>query len=746
MVVRALFLLAAIAVPSLAYADNRPCPPGVSPNALCNQPAAVDLQSTDLVYVYQFGQTPGTRAATVGEITGGGATDYVPVTGGTFTGDVTFAGDTTAMTGTLTVGQGLANYLLLSGSSGSPSISVLGSGNQFATLQGLGQYGGLLRSSNGTTLWTQDAGNGTTGNYLKVIADITGSPVQLSASDNTGGLRVLSPTQLVYNWTYSGTQGSNSNRSLLLSSSIGGASNNTSAYSVNSLGLNYTLQTAWQMSGLSVSEAQQAGFFGRGNAFLASMSQTGAPTLPGSWATSTSYAPTAPIIYNGVNEYQLNSGACTSSSSPGGPTGTGTSISDGTCNWRFVSNKAQSYSYTSLISQASVAFNVGGIAAAPVGFVFGGSSSATASSAATYLSRLVGFKSDVTNSLGSGNPYQMASQKLVKTGNGGPQDWGLSVAGGAYNAVILQSAVMPNGVGLSFTNQSVGGLQTMAGAFDCILCSTTGTNTTSGIFVTGGGGYILRGPGAQLLGTGDLQLGSAGFHISSQALTLDTTYEVLASVGSLSGGTLWTTSMLAVDDYGNVGTVTASAGVPTGLSLTCGSNPCPKTYVAAGSIPGGSVTWHAMNANGNILDAAGGSTTPTNFTTASETYTVGTTLNFGTSSATAINIGNSGSTLTLSGLVNYGGTAPTVSSCGTSPAVVSGSNSTKWTVTVGTSAGTSCTVSLGYLTSGRCRVTSQQAVAGFNYSYGLAGSVFQVVVGGASDISGDTFDADCNGA
>lgn len=63
--------LVLIVVGSAAHAANPPCPPGVNPNALCNQPAATNLQSSDLVQVYEYAQTPGTRAATVQQLLAG---------------------------------------------------------------------------------------------------------------------------------------------------------------------------------------------------------------------------------------------------------------------------------------------------------------------------------------------------------------------------------------------------------------------------------------------------------------------------------------------------------------------------------------------------------------------------------------------------------------------------------------------------------------------------------------------------
>lgn len=568
------------------------------------------------------------------------------LTGATVAGAPTWGSSQTfpgiTATGTAAIGTGSANSWLCEGSSGSPDCHVVGSGNQFAVLKGLGNFGGLFQSSHGNVLLTDDTG-ATIGNFLTLQANVAGSAIGLSASDNNGGIQSNSPFLVQYNWTYGGSAtGSSINHPFQIISNIAGTSANTAEYALNFVQMNLNYSSGQGAIGFDISTNLQTGFYGSSTPFLSTMSQSAAPTVPSAWVGTTAYSPAGKLVFNGANEYQLNSASCTSGSS-GGPTGGGTSISDGTCNWRFVTNIAQAYYLNAAASQGQASFNAGGSASASAGFVFGGNAVGSLSSSATYYSELIGYETDSFNTLVSGNPFRQAIHQFVKTGNGASQDWGLSIAGKSYNAAVFQTAVMPNGVGIEFADQNVGGLQTMAGAFDCILCSTTGTNTTSGYFVTGGGGYIVRGPGAQLLGTGDLQIGSAGFHITSQALTIDTTYQVLASVGAVSGGTNWTTGMIAVDDFGNAATVTASAGVPSSISIAA----MPRTYVIAASVPGGAVTWHPAAANGNILDTAGGATLATNFTTASETYTAGTTLNFGTASATAINIGNASANVLL---------------------------------------------------------------------------------------------------
>ena len=575
------------------------------------------LLPTDGVAVVQAGANPLSRIASVSQLLAAVGTDLPSLN---VIGNATIGG-TLGVTGAATFTSGLTGAL-----TGHASLDLPLTGG---TVTGATTFSGGL------------AGTLTGGASLDL---------PLAGGTVTGQADFTAQTLVNHNWTYSGTAASFSNFNLFGGSVITGTSANTSQYPVNEILAQPSLQTGSDMQTFLVWDQQQTGFWGSSSGVFSQVNQAASPTPPSLWGATTSYSPQGLLVYNGTNEYQLNStSACTSAGS-GGPTGTTSSITDGSCNWRFVTNIAQSYYAVGLASQANMTFNLGGSSSGYVGYAFGFATGANLSGSATFYSEEVGGESDAFNTLSSGNPGREVIHQFVKTGNGTQQDWGITVDGKSYNASIFQTAVMPNGVGIEFSDQSVGGLQTMAGAFDCILCSTTGTNTTSGMLVTGGGGYIIRGPSAQLLGTGDLQIGSAGFHISSQALTIDTTYEVLASVGAVSGGTNWLTGMLAVDDFGNVGTVTASAGVPSVVTLTS----MPRTYVAAASVPGGAVTWHAVNANGSTLDAAGGGTIPTNFTTATETYTAGTTLDFGTTSATVLALGNSGSVTTINGTIKAG--------------------------------------------------------------------------------------------
>jgi hypothetical protein len=87
--------------------------------------------------------------------------------------------------------------------------------------------------------------------------------------------------------------------------------------------------------------------------------------------------------------------------------------------------------------------------------------------------------------------------------------------------------------------------------------------------------------------------------------------------------------------------------------------------------------------------------------------------------------------------------APAVTACGTTPAIDAHANNRSGTVTVGTVAAASCTVTFaggGYTTWNHCRVTSQTTLAAFAYSY----TKTVLTVTGTS-LVGDLFDYDCDG-
>lgn len=179
------------------------------------------------------------------------------------------------------------------------------------------------------------------------------------------------------------------------------------------------------------------------------------------------------------------------------------------------------------------------------------------------------------------------------------------------------------------------------------------------------------------------------------------------------------------------------------------------TGAAAGNVGVGYGTLAtAMSANSNtalgfqnLKTVTGASNTGLGASVGSVTCGSGTgNVLIGTSSATDCFSATSSNQINIKGLIFYNTAslaAPAVSSCGTSPTIDANANNKSGTVTVGTVAAASCTITFagsGYLQWNHCRVTSQSSIATFAYSY----TKTVITVTGTSLI-GDLIDYDCDG-
>jgi hypothetical protein len=269
------------------------------------------------------------------------------------------------------------------------------------------------------------------------------------------------------------------------------------------------------------------------------------------------------------------------------------------------------------------AFNDGGTSGNPIGGFFGKLFGATANSGATFYNQFIGGEDDCSYAAGS-SAQRMACMQFVRSGtaHGLLEDWGVSIAAtsGMNNPLIMQSATTANGVLLEVQNQGGGGsgLQSMAGGFDSTLCAATGLNNfTDGHLGSGGGGYIVRGPNSQLLGSGDMQVGYTSIHIGTGSTTIDTGYVQLTGTGTpVGGGTLWSGGLPVYDTFGNQGTVSVSAGAPTSVAIIA------TAFVPSGAAPSGAtaVTWCPETTSLADIASSGASLAPPCFTT-TETYT-----------------------------------------------------------------------------------------------------------------------------
>jgi hypothetical protein len=94
--------------------------------------------------------------------------------------------------------------------------------------------------------------------------------------------------------------------------------------------------------------------------------------------------------------------------------------------------------------------------------------------------------------------------------------------------------------------------------------------------------------------------------------------------------------------------------------------------------------------------------------------------------------------------LGFTGAAPAVSACGTSPSIDGNASNNSGTVTVGTVAAASCTVTFaasGYTTWNHCRVTAQSATAAFGYTYTKTALTVT-----ATSLIGEVFDYSCDGS
>jgi hypothetical protein len=180
--------------------------------------------------------------------------------------------------------------------------------------------------------------------------------------------------------------------------------------------------------------------------------------------------------------------------------------------------------------------------------------------------------------------------------------------------------------------------------------------------------------------------------------------------------------------------------------LTGNSN----VLIGAGSgsvIQGAAASNTMIGQHTGLVTTTGSSNTILGYQVGATTLTTGSSnILIGTSNATTTAAAASTNEVNIGGLLFWNTVslaAPVVSACGTTPSIDSKANNRSGTVTVGTVAAASCTVTFaggGYTTWNHCRVTSQTTLAAFAYSY----TKTVLTVTGTS-LVGDLFDYDCDG-
>lgn len=332
------------------------------------------------------------------------------------------------------------------------------------------------------------------------------------------------------------------------------------------------------------------------------------------WVTGTPYL-TGAAVAVGYNIMTATGGG-TSGGTPPSCSVTVSTCSDGAVTWAYESIVSGDYQLVGGFMSANMTTGFGGAPGGTIGTVFGFNTQANISVA--NANGVVGYE----NNFGLGFPARARIGEQIIAGvagtnQGSDDDIGWRIGsqqlpggGGAaplrdlmnWGGRTSQTIIDANGYGLRAWSGgwNNGGGPTMmvgAGAIDMTEFQATGV----GRF---GGGFILRGPGSQILASGDIQSNNALLHKTSAGASLDVSqYRASAvAVHAGGGGTTWSTSgWLADCTDGSVVQVTSvSGGAVTGVSLF---------YAAFGPAPVATVTCSSEQYVGPI-DTTGTPTLP----------------------------------------------------------------------------------------------------------------------------------------
>ena len=313
-----------------------------------------------------------------------------------------------------------------------------------------------------------------------------------------------------------------------------------------------------------------------------------------------------------------------------------------------------------------------------------------------------------TGALGLGNVTHGAGVQVADCGGNCVNVITLSGANLHNTPTITQTGAGGAQTDLPFTIQSPsaagssglnGGLMSViAGAGDG-AGSGGGANLTAGVSgATGTGGLVKVTGGAAGASSGN----GGGVNVTGGAASANT---------SGVGGVVQIIGGAGGSSTGNGGAVTIHGGLTVGstngpvnicLNFNCASNIGTGTTTSPQNIGGGN---DAININGSSVSITG----PTSIT----------------------------------GHSYYAGSSPVVSACGTSPSIDTHSTDSSGTVTVGTVAAASCTVTfnVAYTTFVHCRVTAQSFTTAFGYSYTKT-----AITVTATSLIGEVFDYTCDGS
>lgn len=442
--------------------------------------------------------------------------------------------------------------------------------------------GPLNANGTGTSLAVQN--NATVGGTLGV----TGAATFGIGSGQAGvGLAVnngLAPARITQNTTntWSGSSTPNSASSPFFSSqSWSGYPNDGGQPDLNYFRVNSATLGQGDFA-MRYWEDQSGGMGGRVALEATTGNDAFAGYTPPAWVTGTAYAIGQPVIVGYNIMYATSAG--TSGAVTPTCSSTVNTCSDGTVSWKFLFIKAYSQTSVGMTTISNPTVSWGGTSSGPIGEIYGLNTLGTCQ--VGYNVYCIGYENDFGIPAGKSSETRVGEQLVIENGasvQGSIEDAGwriTSQGGGAAGLLNLMTwgsqtsatVIDPNGYGLQAYSQNGGGttptFMAGAGAIDMTEFSPSGTGNF-------GSGFILRGPGSQILGSGDVQSNYALLHKTTNGASLDVSeYHVTAvAVHAGGGGTNWTcTSKWARGSDGSIVSISAiSGGAVTGVSLVQGA-------------------------------------------------------------------------------------------------------------------------------------------------------------------------------
>jgi hypothetical protein len=590
---------------------------------------AVAPQLSDTLPMWQTGQTPHTRQISLAQIVTLVGAQFLPLAGGTVTGQTTFSSGANP-------GLIVSNNAVIGGTLGVAGAVTAPNYSSAATTNLIVSPGG-----NGHTIVFGDPSYGI-GSVAQMTMSAAGHTVLVGAANSQIQTNSLF-AGLGGSMTFSGTQaglgrqyGLSVNHNLLGSAA---GSVNANNIVVNTDQVNLSDPAPNGLSWFTVN----------GNVGCAT------------WAASTVYN-TGDTRNNGGRLYTVTTGGTSASS--GGPTGTGTGIVDNTVRWSYVSpdfrgarsaisatlniqsqndpatSNDSSRQWPAMLSTFQASANQGGtapVSGSTAGCGFASGDQAWLLPGATNWTNIVGREIDVGISTGASAAVRTGLQ-MVSFGNvsGTVVDACMSVTAivGAPGFGATISLIGGQGFGVASSGAVIRYLPPFPG--DLAANNATYANPVLDTFIDGAGiesttaGLRLTG-GTTIDGAGALSAQSLKVSTSGAVVSVDPVGHRLASAAVVAGGTLYKASDHLFEPVtGSVFAVTLSSGVVTAL-----------TVVTPGHYTGGS-------APSNPVTLQGGSGVGV---TANLTWTAATTLSLSPSGAATV-VGGTFSTALLTNAAN----------------------------------------------------------------------------------------------